>query len=544
MTPPWLARRLGTHHLAQVKASPRSPRPSSPWRPTVAVIGAGFSGVLTAVHLLRAANGPRVLLIERGPRFGRGAAYASASPHHLLNVRGANMSALPDAPSHFLEWLGVDHAEGDQVFVTRDRYGQYLQSLLREAAGRAGGRLVLEHDDAVAVARTSGGWSVSLAMGRRLKVDAVVLAVGNLPPPPPEDLDPALLPSPYWISDPWTWLERNAPVSGDVLLIGAGLTAMDVALAVATKTPDVTVVALSRHGLAPLAHAPPSDVPQSAGPPSGSVRAVVRQVRDSLGDDWRGAIDALRPHVHTLWRSWSLKERQQFLRHVRPWWEVSRHRLAPATQSQIVALRETGRLDLVAGRLVSLKPDQKGVLAVWRPRGGGPVARRTFAAAVNCAGPLRDVGQAADPLIQGLVATGLAKPDPCGLGLETDQTWRLVGAAGATDGLYGVGPLTRGQVYEMTAVPDIRLQAAEVANGVLRELETRSVSPFEDPSTRQAERLAEALQSYIATRSAELALEIDERSASRRMRRAWELRGQRAALEEMAAWLAAKSHDG
>ncbi len=520
--------------------TPRTTSQTPSARATVAVIGAGFSGVLTAVHLLRAPDGPRVLLIERGPRFGRGAAYSSASPHHLLNVRGANMSALPDSPAHFLDWLGVDRAEGDRVFVTRDRFGAYLQGLLREAAGRADGRLILEHDDAVSVARTSGGWAVALAMGRRLRVDGIVLAVGNLPPPAPEGIDPELLASPRWISDPWAWLETDPAVYGDALLIGAGLTAMDVALALAAKAPGGTTLALSRHGLAPQAHGPNLETLSFAPAPRGSVREVVRRLRGPLADNWRAAIDALRPHVHGLWRSWDLTQRKRFLRHVRPWWEVSRHRLAPQVDAQISALRASGRLDLTAGRLVSLNLHPNGVEAIWRPRGGGPERRQIFAFAINCAGPLSDIAQTTDPLIRDLVDSGLARPDPCGLGLETDAEWRLIGVKGATTGLFGVGPLTRGQVYEMTAVPDIRFQAAEVAKGIVADLSSTAPGASEDPSRHRAARLTRDLQTYIQARAAELAVEIDERSASRRMRRAWELRGQRAALEEMAAWLEAR----
>src|SRR5665213_3634268 len=154
-------------------------------RPTVAVIGAGFSGVLTALRLLLLANGPRVLLIERAARFGRGAAYATSSAHHLLNVRATNMSAFVEEPAHFLDWLAeAGVAEPNKAFVTRDRYGQYLQSLLRKAAadGRAAGRLALEHDDVLALTRDGERWRLQLAVGRTLTADAVVLALGNLPP--------------------------------------------------------------------------------------------------------------------------------------------------------------------------------------------------------------------------------------------------------------------------------------------------------------------------------------------------------------------------
>jgi len=490
--------------------------------------------------LLRAPDGPRVLLIERGPRFGRGAAYSSANANHLLNVRGANMSALPDAPGHFLEWLGVDQAEGERVFVTRDRYGAYLQSLLREAAGAAAGRLALEHDDAVDVARTSGGWSVGLAMGRRVKVDAVVLAIGNLAPPAPEGVAEDVLASDRWVADPWAWAQTNAAASGDVLLIGSGLTAVDVALSIAENAPNAKILALSRHGLAPRAHAPIHAVAARREPPSGSVREVLRQIRNEGPDDWRAAIDSLRPHVQDLWRSWGLPERKRFLRHVRPWWEVSRHRLAPQVAAEMNRLSAAGLFEVVSGRLVSLTLAPGGLEAVWKPRGETALRSRRFAMAVNCAGPLSDVARAKDPLIGGLIRAGVASADACRLGLEVDPVSRLVGAGGPAPGAFAVGPLTRGQVYEMTSVPDIRIQAAHVARALLAELAGRAASPFSESRDAQSDHLSRELGLYLSERTAELDMEIQDKSASRRMRSAWELRGRREALDEVAAWLEAR----
>jgi uncharacterized NAD(P)/FAD-binding protein YdhS len=162
-------------------------------RPTVAVVGAGFSGVLTAVRLLLAPDGPRVVLIERAPRFGRGAAYSSASPHHLLNVRAINMSAFAEQPSHFLDWLGRSGlADQDQAFVTRDRYGQYLQSILRRAAGDGGQPAGARARRGAAAGARRRGWRLELGVGKTVKADAVVLALGNLPRPFPRP------PTPTW----------------------------------------------------------------------------------------------------------------------------------------------------------------------------------------------------------------------------------------------------------------------------------------------------------------------------------------------------------
>jgi uncharacterized NAD(P)/FAD-binding protein YdhS len=525
-----------------VKPPAQTPPQSGAPRATVAVIGAGFSGVLTAVRLLRAPDGPRVLLIERGPRFGRGAAYATGNPHHLLNVRGANMSAFPEAPSHFLDWLGASAAEGGRTFVTRETYGQYLQSLLREAAAESSGRLVFEHDGAVALERDGGRWSILLAMGRRVAADAVVLAIGNLPPSAPEGVDEAVLASPRWVADPWAWIGEAHTVEGDVLLIGSGLTAVDVALAIEAQNPGAAVLALSRHGLAPQAHAESPTQDRPSPPPSGSPSAVLEGMREALREDWRGTIDGLRPHVQTLWRSWDLIERRRFLRHLRPWWEVGRHRLAPQVEARLAELRGAGQFAVAAGRLVSVRPAARGVEVRWAPRGGGPEQSRQVCVVVNCTGPLSDVEASGDPLVGDLMARGLARPDACRLGVEVDEGCRVVGRDGASSavGLFAVGPLTRGEVYEMTSVPDIRVQAGQVAAEALAYVARTAAADGTSPQ-RADDRLSRALLAYLEEKSAELDLEIDARTASRRVRGAWELRGRRAALDEIAAWLEARA---
>ncbi|MGC1301334.1 MAG: FAD/NAD(P)-binding protein, partial [Caulobacteraceae bacterium] len=202
-------------------------------RPTVAVIGAGFSGALTALRLLEMKDGPCVRLVERRARFGQGAAYSTTSPQHLLNVRAANMSALPEAPSHFLEWL-ERNGETDQAhtFVTRACYGDYLQGMLRSVAetARAAGRLMLEADEVVALHRRGGRWRLELDMGRGFEADAVVLALGNLPPHAPPSLTPEAARSPAYAPEPWSLDPAQAPETGTVVLLGTGLTMVDVAL--------------------------------------------------------------------------------------------------------------------------------------------------------------------------------------------------------------------------------------------------------------------------------------------------------------------------
>ena len=104
---------------------------------TVAIVGAGFSGTLMAINLLRH-DGPRAVLVERGGEPGRGLAYGAAHATHVVNARASNMSAYPDDPLHFVRWLerrGIA-SDGD-VFAPRLAYGDYLAELLAEARTRS-----------------------------------------------------------------------------------------------------------------------------------------------------------------------------------------------------------------------------------------------------------------------------------------------------------------------------------------------------------------------------------------------------------------------
>lgn len=440
-------------------------------RPTVAVIGAGFSGLLTALHLIADPDGPTVRLIERARAFGRGAAYSTGNPDHLLNVRVANMSAYPDDPEHFTRWLASHEGWSSHGgFVTRGVYGDYLQDLLREALeNTTPGRLLLEQDEAVDVQRAGEGWRVRLALGREIEAQAVVLALGVLRPAPPSMASEALLGSPRYVGDPWDPAARLDEAADDVLLTGTGLTMIDAA--VTLWRPGRRFWAISRRGLIPRAHAPvAANIPEllATGSP-GEVLAMVRLASED--GQWRETIDALRPQVRGIWEGWSQAQRQSFLRHLRPWWDVHRHRLAPSVARRVGLLMRSRELVVRAGEITSLVPTRENIEVIWRPRGGKITRRLSVDAVVNCAGLLGDLDRAREPLLKQLLARGHIRPDPCRLGAEVDPGSRLIGIGGAPEpGLYAVGPLTRGAFWEITSVPDIRTQAAEAAQAILGRL--------------------------------------------------------------------------
>jgi len=438
--------------------------------PVVAVIGGGFSGLLTAVQLLRGNPRVRVHLIEGGPRFGRGRAYSTANPNHLLNVRAANMSAFPDDPDHFRRWLGTP--SGD-AFVTRGRYGDYLQDILRHESEREGepGRLIQHHSRALeATPALPVGWRIGLADGGVIEADAVVLALGFLAQTLPAEIEAAFAAHPAYIPDPWAHDLSKVP-PGDILLLGTGLTMVDVAIGL--DSPARRFTALSRRGLAPRVHGPStaSPSPSSMAGPLSSLRRLRRQAK-KVG--WRTAVDSIRWATPQIWQAWSLRERRQFLRHLQPWWGVHRHRTAPQTDERLEAMRADGRLQIVAAKVQSISGAGHELQVTARLRGSTERQTRRYAAVINCTSPSSDIDGAKDPLVAGLRRQGLLRADALGLGLDVARDWGVVGAGGRkTPGLYAVGPLARGEIWEAVAVPDLRLHAQEAAGFVLGALEVR-----------------------------------------------------------------------
>ncbi|MET0271251.1 MAG: FAD/NAD(P)-binding protein [Sphingomonas sp.] len=435
----------------------------------VAIVGAGFSGTLQAIHLLRP-GGPKVSLIERRGEFARGVAYSTADPGHLLNVRAANMSALPDRPDHFVDWRAAQGGRDPATFASRIEYGDYLGHMLREAAAAAPGRLELRHDTVADMALRRDGVELLFDSGGRLRADAAVLALGNLPPhDPPVFAGKAFGPDRY-VSDPWS-ADFCAGLRPDdtVLLIGTGLTMIDTVLTLEARGFAGRIVALSRRGLMPRAHHALAPAPGSPTPPVSRGAALVRAVRQrAAAIGWREAVDELRPHTQGLWRSATLAEQRRFVRHLRPWWDAHRHRLAPEIAARIDGLRRSGRLDVVAGGLRDAVPEGEGALVTWRSRGEGREVRLDARRIINCTGPQGDLLRTQQPLLRLLLASGCIRPDPHRFGIDVDAGARVIDVKGqASTRLFALGPMTRGAFWEMVAVPDIRVQTWAVAEHLI-----------------------------------------------------------------------------
>ena len=445
----------------------------------VAIVGAGASGVLLAGSLVRPPLRLNVLLIDPTP--GRGPAFGSVDPHHLLNTRAGNMSLDVQSPRGFVDWLNLYRERpggwDDEDFAPRRDFGDYLEQRLGNLETRTPGlgstRVVRSR--AISAERGESGWSIRLATRDVVQADTLVLATGVSRPRPMlfhgrDEIEPFVL------DDPWDDAAlKTTPPGGTVLLIGTGLTAMDVATSLWRKDPQTKVVAVSRHGLLPRIHALPSPAAPVISPPyPKSARELYAKLRAAAefveGDASlrHGVFLNLREISDKLWAGLPDDERLMFLRHFRRYWEVERHRLPPAQAEVIRTASADGRLDVVRGRLAEAKSLSGGGAArVALLTSTGPQAL-SVTRVINCTGPEADVFRSRNPLLLDLLAQGAAIADPLGLGLHVDDNCAVLDSRGqATPGLYAAGFPTQGRFFGTNAVMEIRAQTARLAELIL-----------------------------------------------------------------------------
>jgi uncharacterized NAD(P)/FAD-binding protein YdhS len=431
---------------------------------TIAIIGGGVSGALTAYHLRRNEVRARVVVIERRPELGLGLAYSTPSLRHLLNVPAGKISALPSEPDHFLDWLRatLDLNATAETFAPRAIFGRYIQSLLAETKGIDQIQAVVtgyHPSDSAAV--------LTLSDGSELHADMVVLATGNFDPSHLHDIrEEAIASGVYrhhaWLPDTYAELEPEAPVT----LIGTGLTAVDVLLRLRELGHLGTITAVSRHGVFPHRHEVSTSISAAAIPAGTEVTCVayLRALRTAVqsGAAWRAAIDSLRSTTNDLWLALPLSEQQRFRRHLQRRWDVVRHRMAPPIADLVEAEIISGTLRIREGHVASVEAAAAGAIVTIRTSEGTAelVSRRV----INCTGPSMSYRHVDSALLKSLFAQGLATAGPLGGGFNCAAHGAVIGADGLASGvLFNLGPGRLGTLLESIAIPEIRQQAVQLA---------------------------------------------------------------------------------
>jgi uncharacterized NAD(P)/FAD-binding protein YdhS len=462
--------------------SPDKSASNAPLLRTIVIVGAGFSGTVLAIHLLRRpiAAPTRIVLIERGAAFGRGVAYAARPFPYLLNVPASRMSANPREPLEFLRFVQRRNprATGED-FMPRELYGEYLEEALLAAELSASRAMRLERvrAEVQSIRRLDRNTPlvVELGNGTRYVADDVVLALGNPPPAKLVASDP-ILDHPGYIQNPWS-TPAAFKRQDTVLIVGTSLTMADVVLAAsndAVNTPHLH--ALSRRGLVPprqTAFRP--DAFKGDGnalllASSSSLRRLVHSTRvlareaEQIGGDWREAVTFVRHMAPTLWQRLSERDRRRFLRHVQPYWDVHRHRLPSQVVERIDQLRTQGRLQIHAGRLQQFDPEGQRIRVTWRPRKQTRPSQLSVDYVVNCTGPDYNIARSQDPLWRSLHRSGLAVADALGQGLRTGTNGAVIDADGwPGPHLFYVGPMLRADHWESTAAGELRVHAERLA---------------------------------------------------------------------------------
>jgi len=448
---------------------------------SVVIVGGGFSGALFGLKLHRARPDWRIVVVEPTGKLGRGIAYGACGPQHLLNVPVVRME-VGLTPS-FAQWLEphrnaiadalVESGEDlSAAFVPRRLFGDYMEERVKEALSLKSRKgLIAARGEAVRL--LNGARGVLLTDGREIHADIIVLAMGNLPPRPPRGPDSWLYDTGFFIPDPWT-ADALSEVAQEepLLLIGSGLTMVDIVLRLNARGHHGPLLAISRRGLKSQQHKSGGTWPEFLhdripASPLALTRLIRAEVARAESRDipWQRVFDAARPAVAAIWSGWHDDHRRQFLRHLRPRWDIHRHRTAPRVGKALDTLLADAKLEILAGRIAGYRQADTLVDVALELRGG---ETRTFRAGhiVNCTGPGSDFDKIAIPLVADLRDRKLAVADALGVGFQTHDCGVLDARGHPSSWLFALGPLTRPAWWEITAVPEINLQIERLVSQI------------------------------------------------------------------------------
>ena len=465
-------------------------------RPVVAIIGGGVSGAGVAYHLARANCRERPVIIVFEPRaeLGRGLAYDTADPAHRINVPAAKMSLQPADIGEFQAWIEARDAVADDpeakqpdgmLFPRRRLFGEYVASLLKPLLDDG----TVRHCRAVvtAVERRGGRWSIQDDKGGVTEADIVAIATSHPPPAAPGRLAARLGAHPRFVADTTRpgALEVIRP-HDRVLVIGNGLTAADVIASLAQRGHDGPITAISRRGLRSRGHAP---VPQQlfgdflshAAHSAVALLAAIRSAIDAAkgeGISWHGVIDQVRAQGYDLWQALPIAERRRVVRHLRPYWDVHRFRIAPQVEAVLDAAVSAGRLDILAGSVADARIEGELIRCTLQPRHQRQPLERSYDAVIVTTGPAHGGILETQPWLSALAANGHLSLDPTGLGLACTERSEAIGPTGTVDpSLLISGPLARGTFGELMGLPQITEHAFFVASEIAGKLKATATKP-------------------------------------------------------------------
>lgn len=446
---------------------------------TIAIVGGGFAGIATLAQLIFQAQTPlKIFLIEHSSQLCKGVAYSTTSTLHPLNVRAKAMGALKQDPEDFLKWAQEKKKVDPNAFLSRQSYGQYLENLLHNALKESALKQIdvtILHKEAIDAELVPGS-HVKLYFKEEYELECnyLVLATGA---PPCKRLPfeiPELLENVRYTPNPWNppsnsilKVEGFTDPSQKVLIIGAGLTMVDITTSLIEKNFQGDIYCISHHGIPSQAHdeIPRPITPFKAKHLPNTTRELFKKVRQLIKQHpWREVIDAFRSCSQDLWKSLPVDEQKCFLRHLLTYWNVHRHRMSPESAKLLKNLKERGKVFCFSGHVEEIKPMQKNGLQV-RIKTAHGIQDMEFNHVIKCTGPEYRIKHQKNELLTNLYQKGLVQLDNLEMGLALSSEGFIKGAAPGK--IYALGALLFGEKFETTAVPEIRDQAYEIAQKLL-----------------------------------------------------------------------------
>lgn len=465
---------------------------------TVCIIGGGYIGAATAIHLVRCSQKPlNICIIETSPTIGRGVAFSALDKDHRLNGPTGIHFLYPEKIESFTEWHETSGAkekdpesiaDDGRVYARRADFGAYVakEFLAHQQRNPSGSTISHYQDKAINLVKSDLGWCIELLSGIKIQTNIVIVTPCNFSPAIPAPLRKVAMHSAVF-TNPWN-LGQLAEITphAKVLIIGTGLTMADVAITVLRDRPKCRITAISRHGLLPQdqrSHPPAEPLWESLTRPipefverynlPKTVPKILRALRSdvarlgALGIEWHVAFDQLRDAACHLWPSLPLEEQRRYFRHLSSWYVTHRFRLAPQVLGKLSGYQRVGRLKYRAGFMTDVVVNGCSIQVGLRPRGKGTNIKETYDAIINCTGPGRDLEQVNNPFLACLINYGFATVSPFGLGFEVDTACRAITNDGdAANNLFILGPLTQNKFGEINGIPAITHQIHRITGEI------------------------------------------------------------------------------
>lgn len=450
----------------------------------IGIIGGGFCGVMTLVHLVKNAGSLELFLFNKDYPTARGIAYKTFSDQHLLNVEARNMSAFPAEPDHFVNWCTIHQvkptgADIPTSYLPRNVYGKYLEEIFRECLENCPDsvKIHLVETEITDLSKLNDAYQLTTSDNRIISVDKVVLATGNAVPQDPKLLNNDFLSSRFYFGNPW----NHAAVKGvekedTILIIGTGLTMVDIVLSLEENNFNGRIIAMSPHGFRILPHRRnhlQRSILDELSPPyklDEVFRLFYKHVRQARlhGSSGEAVVDAVRSKTQEIWQQLSLAEKRRFMTHLRHMWGVARHRLPKDIHGRIESMIDQSRLQVIAGKLTNAIAHET-YATVFIALKNGSMLETTVNRVINCTGPQSDIRKQNSLLFRNLLKKKVISADEMNLGIHASANGRIIGEDGIpSDSFFALGTLLKGKLWESTAVPELRVQAARIADLLLK----------------------------------------------------------------------------